>query len=80
MLRAKNSDLSRKEETQRKLSNMQLKVEEDLKKEVSSLSQKLNSTIVGYRSESEMYEQSLLKVRYPRYVQLLQFCVFRSRY
>merc|ERR1719150_1548183 len=41
---------------------MQLKVEEDLKREVNSLSQKLNSTILGSRAESEMYEQSLLKV------------------
>ena len=62
-LRVTTSDLSKREQTQRKLTDMQLKVEEDLKREVNSLSQKLNSTILGYRSESEMYEQSLLKVR-----------------
>ena len=61
-LREKDTDLSRREETQRKLSSMQVKVEEDLKREVTSLSQKLNSTILGSRAESEMYEQSLLKV------------------
>ena len=62
-LQATANDLSKREQTQRKVSDMQLKVEEDLKREVSSLSQKLSSTILGYRSESEMYEQSLLKVR-----------------
>ena len=61
-LREKTTELSKREKTQRKLSDMQLKVEEDLKREVSSLSQKLSSTIQGYRAESEMYEQSLLKV------------------
>lgn len=61
-LRDQSTDLSRREQTQRKLSDMQVKVEEDLKKEITSLSQKLNSTILGSRAESEMYEQSLLKV------------------
>ena len=61
-LRDQATELARRETAQRKLSDMQLKVEEDLKKEISSLSQKLNSTILGSRAESEMYEQSLLKV------------------
>ena len=40
-LRVTTSDLSKREQTQRKLTDMQLKVEEDLKREVNSLSQKL---------------------------------------
>ena len=78
-LRVTTSDLSKREQTQRKLTDMQLKVEEDLKREVNSLSQKLNSTILGYRSESEMYEQSLLKVRLSQCGVLLR-TVVRSRY
>ena len=78
-LQATANDLSKREQTQRKVSDMQLKVEEDLKREVSSLSQKLSSTILGYRSESEMYEQSLLKVRLSQCGVLLR-TVVRSRY
>ena len=62
-LDVKKSDMEKREETHRKFSNMQNKIEEDLKREISSLNQKLNTTIAGYRSESEMYEESLLKVR-----------------
>merc|ERR1719206_665036 len=50
------------DEVHRKLSDMQSKVEGDLKKQVNCLNQKLDATIVGCRSESEMHEESLLKV------------------
>ena len=50
------------EEVHRKLSDMQSRVEGNLKKQVNYLNQKLNATIVGCRSKSEMHEESLLKV------------------
>eukprot|EP00092_Neocalanus_flemingeri_P060393 GFUD01072374.1.p1 GENE.GFUD01072374.1~~GFUD01072374.1.p1 ORF type:complete len:2138 (-),score=539.44 GFUD01072374.1:426-6839(-) len=61
-LKERETDLEKKEEVHRKLSDMQSKVEGDLKKQVNCLNQKLDTTIVGCRSESEMHEESLLKV------------------
>ena len=61
-LRIKESYLERIEEVQHKMSNMQTIVEDDLKQQVNCLSKKLDTTIVGCRSESEMHEESLLKV------------------
>jgi len=61
-VRKRESDLEKKDEVQRKLSDMQSKVEGDLKRQVDCLNQKLDATIVGCRSESEMHEESLLKV------------------
>ena len=43
-------------------SDMQSKIKCDPKKQVNCLNQKLNATIVGCRSKSEMHEESLLKV------------------
>lgn len=67
-LDVKKTDMEKREETHRKFSNMQNKIEEDLKREISSLNQKLNSTIAGSRSESEMYEESLLKVSFNAHI------------
>jgi len=61
-LKERETDLEKKEEVHRKVSVMQSKVEGDLKKQVNCLNQKLDATIVGCRSESEMHEESLLKV------------------
>ena len=61
-IEASKDATEKKEETHRKVSNMASKVEEDLRREVNSLNQKLNSTIAGHKSESEMYEEALLKV------------------
>merc|ERR1719309_1487211 len=61
-VRKRESDLEKKDEVHRKLSDMQSKVEGDLKRQVDCLNQKLDATIVGCRSESEMHEESLLKV------------------
>ena len=61
-LEMNKTDLEKKDDTLRKYSTMQTKIEEDLRKEISSLSQKLRSTMSGHQAESEMYEQSLLKV------------------
>ena len=61
-LKERETDLEKKEEVHYKLSDMQSKVEGDLKKQVNCLNQKLDATIVGCRSESEMHEESLLKV------------------
>jgi len=61
-LKERETALEKKEEVHRKLSDMQSKVEGDLKKQVNCLNQKLDATIVGCRSESEMHEESLLKV------------------
>ena len=52
----------KKDETHRKVSSMQSKVEEDLRRELSVVNQKLESTIAGHQAESEMYQESLLKV------------------
>jgi len=61
-MKKRETDLEKRDEVHRKLSDMQSKVEGDLKKQVNCLSQKLDATIVGCRSESEMHEESLLKV------------------
>ena len=61
-IEASKDATEKKEETHRKVSSMASKVEEDLRREVNSLNQKLNSTIAGHKSESEMYEEALLKV------------------
>ena len=60
-LKEKNEDVEKKEEVHRKLSLMQSKVEEDLRRQVGGLSQKLEDTLVGCRSESEMHGESVLK-------------------
>merc|ERR1719450_1818052 len=52
-LKEKNLEVEKKEEVHRKLSMMQSKVEEDLRRQVGGLSQKLEDTLVGCRSESE---------------------------
>lgn len=52
----------KKDETHRKVSNMQSKVEEDLRRELGLANQRLESTIAGHQAESEMYQESLLKV------------------
>ena len=39
----------------------QLTIEKDLKKEVDSLQSKLSSTNLGFKAESEMYQESLQK-------------------
>merc|ERR1719192_3107637 len=57
----KNLEVEKKEEVHRKLSLMQSKVEEDLRRQVGGLSQKLEDTLVGCRSESEMHGESVLK-------------------
>merc|ERR1719192_3245893 len=54
-------ELEKKEEVHRKLSMMQSKVEEDLRRQVGGLSQKLEDTLVGCRSESEMHGESVVK-------------------
>ena len=56
------TDNEKKEETHRKFSHMQNKIEEDLRKELNCVSKKLNDTITGSKSESEMYEEAILKV------------------
>jgi len=61
-MKKRENDLEKRDEVHRKLSDMQSKVEGDLKKQVNCLNQKLDATIVGCRSESEMHEESLLKV------------------
>jgi len=61
-MKKRETDLEKRDEVHRKLSDMQSKVEGDLKKQVNCLNQKLDATIVGCRSESEMHEESLLKV------------------
>jgi len=61
-MKKRENDFEKKDEVHRKLSDMQSKVEGDLKKQVNCLNQKLDATIVGCRSESEMHEESLLKV------------------
>ena len=60
--RDKKEDLDKKDEVQRRLSVMQSKVEEDLRRQVGGLSQKLEATLMGCRSESEMHGESMLKV------------------
>ena len=60
-LKEKNDDVEKKEEVHRRLSVMQNKVEEDLRRQVGGLSQKLEDTLVGCRSESEMHGESVLK-------------------
>ena len=60
-LKVKNEDVEKKEEVHRKLSLMQSKVEEDLRRQVGGLSQKLEATLVGCRSESEMHGESVLQ-------------------
>merc|ERR1719192_3279362 len=57
----KNLEVEKKEEVHRKLSIMQSKVEEDLRRQVGGLSQKLEDTLVGCRSESEMHGESVVK-------------------
>ena len=52
----------KKEEVHRKQALMQSKVEDDLRMQVSDLAKKLNATLVGCRSESEMHGESVLKV------------------
>ena len=60
-LKEKTEDVEKKEEVHRRLSVMQSKVEEDLRRQVGGLSQKLEDTLVGCRSESEMHGESVLK-------------------
>ena len=38
------------------------KVESDLKRQVADLNERLSSAMVGRQSESEMYEEAVLKV------------------
>jgi len=61
-MKKRETDLEKKDQVHRKLSDMQSRVEGDLKKQVNCLNQKLDATIYGCRSESEMHEESLLKV------------------
>ena len=63
-LKVKKSDMEKKVETHRKFSNMQNKVEEDLRREIGVLNQKLSSTIAGHQAESQMYEEALVKVKF----------------
>ena len=61
-LELRKTDEEKREETHRKFSHMQNKIEEDLRKELSCVSKKLNDTLKGSKSESEMYEEAILKV------------------
>ena len=65
----RKTDNEKREETHRKFSHMQNKIEEDLRKELSCVSKKLNDTLTGSKSESEMYEEAILKVYiFPIYI------------
>ena len=61
-LELRQTDIEKREETHRKFSHMQNKIEEDLRKELSCMSKKLSDTITGSKSESEMCEEAILKV------------------
>ena len=53
--------MEKTEHKHKQILDRQLAIEKDLKKEVDSLQSKLSSTNLGFKAESEMYQESLQK-------------------
>lgn len=58
-----SQELEQEKNTNNQIRDMQSKVEVDLKKQVGDLQTKLNSSLVGRQSESEMYQEAMLKTQ-----------------
>lgn len=54
-------EVEKKDNKHKQILERQLTLEKDLKKEVDSLQSKLSSTNLGFKAESEMYQESLQK-------------------
>ncbi|XP_059082572.1 restin homolog [Tigriopus californicus] len=63
-LNATKQDLERKETKNAQIQDARNKLEVDLRNQIASLTSKLNTTMVGRESESQMYEQAIMKANH----------------